>query len=574
MAKNIVSSFSIDLSGVVKNSITAVRDIRSTERVRKEAEFQRAIANGISYDAQLAFRQKQLDAEKVSPLNDQDYIATLEKSIADTKKLNRFNNYRTKYAATLGNLSSGKINEEQYLTTLKDQLSGVDDSELRLEIQGDIATAESKVKTYKDTILANQVKVAKYDGTESVLKDIILRVTNARAEASISGNQDEVTAHDETLAALNSQLTTTRIQNSLTDFQVKSSTRGTSPQEKLDYVNSEIQKADPNAPVKIGDRTYTSAQQFWTLERDNFLAGKSDVLGNFFDEFKSYTKDAIDNNVAKFGYPIQSVLDETLNNFNALRAKPEMAPFLSRLDTAQTGIMSAAVDAFTKKVADSAETSLQFNFADDQLKAAGVRYGIDTSVQRSALFQRVRGLEQSKLIPAGSAATLAAKLNVEIPEIKTEPVAPAALAAATTAAPVYKKPTLELPPKPMGSGEGGAYQEGDYVPGKGILTPDGTYRPSGSGDGGAYQEGDVVPGKGVLLPDGSYRPTATPTATPIPVTPTTPATYTGASIVDYLKSQNQDSSYTSRAKLAAEKGITGYIGSAKQNTDLLNLLRG
>lgn len=46
------------------------------------------------------------------------------------------------------------------------------------------------------------------------------------------------------------------------------------------------------------------------------------------------------------------------------------------------------------------------------------------------------------------------------------------------------------------------------------------------------------------------------------------------SIVDYLKSQGQDSSYAGRKKLAEQYGISGYSGTAAQNTSLLNSLRG
>lgn len=45
------------------------------------------------------------------------------------------------------------------------------------------------------------------------------------------------------------------------------------------------------------------------------------------------------------------------------------------------------------------------------------------------------------------------------------------------------------------------------------------------------------------------------------------------SIVDYLKSQGQASDYTSRAALAAKYGISGYTGSAQQNTQLLSALQ-
>lgn len=52
------------------------------------------------------------------------------------------------------------------------------------------------------------------------------------------------------------------------------------------------------------------------------------------------------------------------------------------------------------------------------------------------------------------------------------------------------------------------------------------------------------------------------------------SSYTGPSVVDYLNSIGQASDYNSRAALAAKMGITGYTGTAMQNTQLLNSLRG
>lgn len=45
------------------------------------------------------------------------------------------------------------------------------------------------------------------------------------------------------------------------------------------------------------------------------------------------------------------------------------------------------------------------------------------------------------------------------------------------------------------------------------------------------------------------------------------------SIVDYLKSNGQDSSYSARKKLAEQNGISNYSGTASQNTQLLNILK-
>ena len=50
--------------------------------------------------------------------------------------------------------------------------------------------------------------------------------------------------------------------------------------------------------------------------------------------------------------------------------------------------------------------------------------------------------------------------------------------------------------------------------------------------------------------------------------------YNGVSIVDGLNSVGYNSSYSSRKELATKLGIANYTGTAEQNTQMLNLLRG
>lgn len=433
MAIELQKRFSINLGAVVNSSLQAVTVVRRQEQAKKEAEFQRAIADGLSYEEQVALREKQLEQAKQETSQDTDYITKLEESIASTKKLARFNNYRTKYAQTLGELSGGKINEEEYRNTLKNMLVGVTDPELRLEIENDLATAEAKVKTYNDTILSNQVKKAKYDGTQKALKDAISKVKAARSEAALNDNEDEVTAYDETLSALQSQYSTVKIQDSLTDFQVTSSTRGTNPMEKLNYINDQVRRADSNTAIKIGDRTYESAEQFWTLERDGYLSGTSQIFGNFFSELEAETKNVIAANTAKFGYPTQVVLDSTIQTFNELKSRPEVAPFASKLDITQAVVMSEAVDKLARKINDVGTNNLTFKEADAQLQTAGAKYGIDTSAYRLDLDERLRNLARGGIIDEGEATSMAPDVSVPLPRVDDgTPTVPSA-APSTTA---------------------------------------------------------------------------------------------------------------------------------------------
>lgn len=81
----------------------------------------------------------------------------------------------------------------------------------------------------------------------------------------------------------------------------------------------------------------------------------------------------------------------------------------------------------------------------------------------------------------------------------------------------------------------------------------------------AYQQRLAAMG-GVGMAPGAQPAQQTAQATP-------QSGYTGGSIVDYLNSIGQNSSFSARKAIAAQNGISGYTGSATQNTQLLNALR-
>lgn len=78
----------------------------------------------------------------------------------------------------------------------------------------------------------------------------------------------------------------------------------------------------------------------------------------------------------------------------------------------------------------------------------------------------------------------------------------------------------------------------------------------------------------VATPPITTPPAVAPTTVTPPAKVTTPSAYTGGSIVDYLSSTGKPSDFASRATLAKNAGIANYTGSAEQNTQLLNTLRG
>ena len=508
MAKVLAQNFSIDFSQVVKNAVTAIKTTRRKEQARKEAEFQRSIANGLSYEEQLKLREKWLKEEKDSGFPDEEYIATLEKSVADTKKLNRFNKYREKYVATLNELNAGKINEVQYLKELEGQLEGITDPELRLEIQGDIAEASKSVKNYNDTIIKNQVTFASKDGTVKVLDEAINRVNAARADATISDNQDEVTMWDETLFALRGQLNTVKVENSIQDFQAKSATLGVSPIEKLDFINNQLNNSDADAPFRVGEKTYASQREYWTQQRDQYLAGQSETLGgNFFEELKVYTDENISIDSARFGYTTQQALDAANLQFSQLATRSELTPFLVNLDNTRTSSMNGIV------LPSPTSTPVPST----------------TSAPGSTVVPSTTSAPGSTPTPTPTPAPTPEPTPASTPTPGTPPAAPAQ---------PDGTPSNPFPGQPLftpGSGIGTISADGKF------MFTDTGWKPTPEGAAGSPQAPQYTPGSGdmTLSPDGKFiyrlnkgwEPvTATtpitkvgiPEAQPVPIPPSTP----------------------------------------------------
>ena len=98
----------------------------------------------------------------------------------------------------------------------------------------------------------------------------------------------------------------------------------------------------------------------------------------------------------------------------------------------------------------------------------------------------------------------------------------------------------------------------------------GLQMPSGS-------SGPAVPS--LAMPAGYNASTpAVPNVNGLTTTPPAPSAASGGaanngSIVDYLNSQGKASDYNTRATLASQYGISGYTGTADQNTQLLGMLR-
>jgi hypothetical protein len=630
MAVNLRTTFSISLANVVDNAITTINAIRRVEQARKESEFQKAIAGGMSYADQITFRDKQLADEKASSISDPTYINTLTASIADTKKLARFEAIRIKYKDSLDSYVTGKESISQHLQVLQDLLAGESDPSKQSEIRDLISESRNTQATIEVNAIKNRALLAEKDKSVQLIDNSISEVQSRRALASVNQNDDEVAAWDDTLLALKSSKSKLLIENGLNEITYQTNRSSLSSVDKLNLLNNYVSSANASDAVTYDGITYPSLKAYWENKRGDY------ITNNFFDELKKET-DAqtavIASNNSYGQVPVARI--QAINDFYSnLKNSDAFAAYQDRLEQARiTSVTAMANDLYTSLV-DEANANGDFAKAEAAILAIENRFGIKIArpafssevANNNTIANSVLGGGATVVNPAAAPIPAAAqplpslpvRPSVTIPSSEASPAsssAPAPLGAnisttfiestptpvpastpapnftpvppnftsAETGQPAYAPPPTPIPPQnftpvpaptpnyseavPLyspASGVGTKSPGGQYV-----FTADYTWKPVGTT---SITKTAPVP---VPPPFPTPPPATIPVSVPTPnPTTTTPSTYTGVSVVDYLKLQKQDSSFSARQKLALEKGIMNYTGTGKQNDQLLKLLRG
>lgn len=476
-----------------------------------ETEFQKQVADGLPYDSQISFLQKQLEKERASSFSSKAIIEELTKRVADTKRLKRFSNYRTKYQELLGELKAGRSNAQEQLGQLKGLLgTATDDEDLRLEIMADITAMEAEVKAAEDAMVQNQLKRAQYDGTERVLSEAIELVKSKRSSALLEGLNDEAASYDTWLTVLNKQLNETRVVNSLNDIDVKVNTKGLGSLGKVDALNDLIRKADSSTAITIDGVTYDSTREYWTNTRDSYLAGNG--TGNFTDFFKEmdgeYTE-RINAAVKRDGLVTTVVFDRIKNEFSDIKNRGEFKPFLERVENYEALTQGAALASTAQSIIDRVQITGDYKGADQALLSYAQKYNVNVDSYR---------------------LTLSAQ-------------------AEQRAAQIYE----------ASDGTISMQQAREKLGVSNILTPE--------------DPGFKTPNPAETTPADPTKPESQNAMAGATSQFAAAAGYGGGSVVDFLKMAGADSSYSARAALAAERGITNYTGSATQNTQLLGMLK-
>lgn len=561
MASILNKQTTYNITNVVENGIKTIKEIRSQDQSRREAEFQKAVAGGLSYADQIKFREEQLKDAKASGFVDETYTNELEKTIATTRQLARFQGIRDRYKQSLTDYTTGKTSLDSYVSVLESTLSGEADPAMRSELMGLLNQAHVERASNDIAAIKNRATIATKDKSLKLVEDSVSEIKSKKALAQINKNEEEVSMWDETLLALNGVKSKLQIENSLNELNFKIAKDNPKANDKLSYLNDEIARAGVDGPVTFDGVNYTSLKAFWENKRNEYISN------NYFEEVKK----ELDSETAKiaatskFGQIPTARIQAVSDFYNTIKTRPEFAAYADQIEQRRV----ADVSNLTNDLAESLQTEAQEtgNFSKSQNAILNLenKFGVKVSRQPFGNEGSI-ATEVGKVTPSTITAPEATLPGARVGEYQVAQGENLSSIAAKNGVSLLdildSNPEYKRNPSMVKTG---AILKIPTAP-KTITqeTPVAPVAPT------------TTPAPAPIKPETITTPTPTPTKTPTSGTPISSTTtapkkqYT--SIVDLAKDKGIDSSYANRAKLAAEYGISNYKGTAEQNQQLINKL--
>lgn len=609
------------LDGFVEQTMKNFSRQMQIRNAEDELNFSRLVLeNNLSLEDQLSYRQEQ--TKRVA--DDPEEKRRIRAEISSLKNRIEAKKFSDDYTSKLIEFESGMSSVDTLISWLKDRKSATTDDAIRSEIDKQLLTKERERFQLQQTVLNSQTDYALKDKSPDIIEDQISRITSAKNKALLAGNTDVATMYDLQIQSLSRAKTENSIDSAAKNFAVATMAGYMTATNLLDEYSKKISGASQTGAFKIGGVTYNSESEFWRFKRDSYIADDSanGFFGRLSEEQKTQLKTRASQNLLT-----NDDVAKSASSFTSLAARPELQTYVQKIDAYKQDVIQTGVDLRSRTVQNQYAIDNDVNKAINSLNAlkglganveeATTNILTDAAKIKTSQVSNILATTQELMkanpgmtpeeaidqaIKSGAAATyspgqLATKSEEEI----AKETATAAQAGTfdndprSTVTPENAAKTTEVsgpntPPAvdPVKQGE--------------ELSKSGRYFLDSNNKRDVYdsqtnrilsqEEFQRLRLNNALLP-ARPGPTTTPVPpapsnSPTPPAPTTPApvtnpapkpqqqpsAYSGSSVVDYLKSVGQDASFGTRSRLATEKGIKNYAGTAQQNTELLKLLRG
>ena len=310
----------------------------SIRNAEDELHFNTAVLEqNLSLEDQLNYRKEQLKRVADSP----DERRRIRAEIASLNDRVEQKKYSDEYTSKLIDFESGVSSIDSMIGWLNDRLSNTTDQNIRDSINKTLIDFNSRRFELQKQVLQNQTNYALKDKSDTVMDNQIGRVTSLKNQALLSGNTDLISIYDLQLQALNQAKVANSIEKDVKNFSVATMVGASKATDLLDVYNNKINTAAKDNPVTIGGVTYDSAQEFWRIKRDSYIADDS---GNGFfsrvsDESKSALKTLYSSNVLT-----NDAVSSAANMLSALSSRPELQPFLYKVNQTKQDVLQVGSD--------------------------------------------------------------------------------------------------------------------------------------------------------------------------------------------------------------------------------------
>lgn len=334
-----------------------------------ESRFQRSVLeDDLPLEAQLDYRKEQLKRIGDDPAERR----RIKEEIANLKDRIQQKKFSDEYLAKLTENASGVSSLESVIGWLNDYLSQETDEGVKTLIRQELYKKENDKFTITQSILKNQTDYALNDKSESILNTQIARVSSARSQSLLSGNNELVSVYDLQLQALQKALRESSIDNTIKNFAVSSLVNASSAVSLLDAYNSKISSSAVSGPVKVGSTTYASEREYWTYARDSYVSETGP--SGFFPRFKNENDDAIKslNSTGSLG---TNNLRDISGKYDSLLARPELAQYGAKVASEKTTVLQTGADFMTNTLINTFSRTGDFRSVIapfDAIKALGL----------------------------------------------------------------------------------------------------------------------------------------------------------------------------------------------------------
>lgn len=378
-----IKEFSLDLGDLVKMRLDGFADSRQRIQAEQEAKFQRIVSEqGMSYVDQLQYKKDILSREKDKAFVNIDYVESIKSDISNLRKLARYETIRKEYLENYTEYGTSKITIDSFISSIERQLENVVDPDLRKELEGSLSEARIEKVNSQRQILENRVVLAKSDKSVELLDKTISEVLVAKNQAVTTGDDAYSTSLDIHLQSLRSQKQKINAETKRHDFDLQAISGASDSIGKLDMLDGAIQSADIANQFMVGGKTYSSEQEYWTFQRDSYLAGSgSGEFQNFFNDFDTETKDRLDtvSTTNRFGSVPISTIASVDQGYKDLLQREEFALYQGRIETKRLSALTYATDKTAAGIVEESDLHGEFTKGNISLTALQNQFGIDLS---------------------------------------------------------------------------------------------------------------------------------------------------------------------------------------------------